>query len=202
MTKWFTADPHLGHGRVLIGPRGDHFPTIEEWNKHILGQYKSCLGKGDELFVIGDLSIERPEQWVKYLPKGTWLIRGNHDGSVGRCERAFGKRFRHVWDTTLADGNRCWLSHYAHAFWPKSHHTAERPGAYHLYGHTHDMREETLDQIWPERRSTDVSPETVFRLLGEFRPISEHEVIAHLSPRAGHDPVTFYQEKRGEYERT
>ena len=194
MTSWFLSDPHLGHGKVLIGPRGDHFPDVDDWNRHILGECRRLVTGQDRLYILGDLSMERPELWVNKLPKNTWLIHGNHDGSYGRCVRAFGQRFRPVRETKLADGRKCWLSHYAHAFWPASHH-----GAYHLYGHTHDQREDTLDQWMPQRRSMDCCPETVFRLTGEFRPISEHEIIDILGSREGHDQVDFYRDRRGEY---
>jgi calcineurin-like phosphoesterase family protein len=190
--KFFTADPHLGHGKVLVGPRGNAFATIEEWNKHALDSYK-VVGRSDELFIIGDLSMEQPEKWRALLPKQTWLIHGNHDGSDAKCKRAFGDRFRHTHMTTIG-GLPCWLSHYPHAFWPMSHR-----GSYHCFGHVHDQRSATLDEWMPERRSMDVCPETVFRLLGEFRPINEFEILDLLEDRDGHDQVEFYQKLRGEY---
>lgn len=190
--KFFTTDPHLGHGKVMVGPRGNNFATIEEWNEHFLNTCK-VVGRSDELFILGDLSMEQPEKWRQLLPRQTWLIHGNHDGSEAKCKRAFGNRFRHVMMTKIG-GMPCWLSHYAHAFWPASH-----KGSYMLYGHTHDQREATLDEWMPQRRSMDVSPETVFRLLGEFRPINEFEILEVLKDREGHDQVSFYQKLRGEY---
>ena len=38
-----------------------------------------------------------------------------------------------------------------------------------------------------------------FTLTGEWRPINEKEIYNHLIKRAGHDPVSFYKELRGEY---
>lgn len=190
--RWFSADPHLGHGKVMVGPRGNNFATIEEWNEHTLGTYR-VVKKSDELFILGDLSMEQPEKWRHLLPKQTWLIHGNHDGSEAKCKRAFGSRFRHTMMTKIGD-QPCWLSHYPHAFWPASH-----KGSFSLYGHVHDQRESTLDEWMPQRRSMDVSPETVFRLLGEFRPINEFEILEVLKDREGHDQVSFYKKLRGEY---
>jgi calcineurin-like phosphoesterase family protein len=193
--KFFTADPHLGHGKVMVGPRGNNFSDIEEWNNHFIGQCKRLVKSSDELFIIGDLSMERPELWRKYLPKQTWLIHGNHDGSDAKCRHAFGNRFRYVMMTKIGDAkHECWLSHYPHAFWPGSH-----KGSYHLFGHVHDQRSDTLDEWMPQRRSMDVCPEAVFRLLGEFRPINEHEVLEVLKDREGHDQVDFYKKLRGSF---
>lgn len=191
--KYFISDPHLGHGKVLIGPRKEYFPTMEDWNRHILNEMQKC--KSGILYILGDLSMEEPAKWRNKLPKCAWLIHGNHDGSMQKCLSSFGKQFAITREVKIGPKKeRCWLSHYAHAFWPASHH-----GSYHLYGHTHDQREDTLDEWMPERRSMDVSPETIFRLIGEFRPISEFEVLDILSKRKGHDHVSFYKGRRGEY---
>jgi len=72
-----------------------------------------------------------------------------------------------------------------------------RNGKVVLTGNCHDQREETLDAIWPERRSTEVSPETIYRIWKEIRPVSEIEIFDLLSKRKGHDDVEFYEKKSG-----
>lgn len=187
--KWFTADTHLGHGMLLKGPRGDHFSSVEDADKCILGWQKSVIEKGDILFVLGDMAFSRLQEWRKRMPRcEIWLIKGNHDPSDKQCLEAFGNRFRHTFETSVK-GHPCWLSHYAHAFWPASHR-----GAMHLYGHTHAQREQTLDWHFPDRRSQDVGVDNAYRLLGEHRPFSEDEIYDRLMSRPGHDLLEFYDQ--------
>ena len=127
-------------------------------------------------------------RWQKRIKRGeVWLIRGNHDPSVKQCRDVFGDRYREVFETKIRD-KPTWLSHYPHAYWPKSHH-----GGFHLYGHTHANREVTLDVVFPDRRSMDVGVDNAHELLGEFRPFTEDEVFEILSSRLGHDPVEWYR---------
>jgi hypothetical protein len=46
------------------------------------------------------------------------------------------------------DHERIFVSHYPHAYWPRSH-----KGCLHVYGHVHAEREATLDAALPGRRS-------------------------------------------------
>lgn len=193
--KWFLSDPHLDHARVLVGPRGDAFETIEEWQAQILDATNACVKKGDHLFLLGDVCMKRLAYWrTKFKQGQVWLIKGNHDPSDSECRAVFGEQqFRQTYMTKVC-GVPTWLSHYAHAFWPSSH-----KGAYHLYGHNHGQREDTLDEWMPDRRSMEVCPEVIFKVTGEWRPINEEEIHARLSLRKGHDPVEFYKRLRGEY---
>jgi len=195
--RWFISDLHIDHAKVLLGTRGEAFPTIEEWQKGIISGIRRCCQKGDQLFLLGDFAMKDPQKWKMRLGlRGVdcWIIVGNHDPAKEQLEAAFGSsRVRDTFMTKCCDED-CFLSHYAHAYWPKSHRQA-----FHLYGHTHGMREATLDAIWPERRSMEVCPEVIHELTGEWRPISEEEVYSRLSVRKGHDPVDFYKKLRGEY---
>jgi len=186
--KWFTADTHLGHEKLLAGPRGDHFESIESADECILGWQHKVIGKGDILYVLGDMGFAKLQQWRKRMPKcQIWLIKGNHDPSDKQCREAFGREFRQTLMTSLK-GHPCWLSHYAHVYWPSSHR-----GSMHLYGHTHSQRESTLNWHFPERRSMDVGVDNAYLLTGEFRPFSEDEIYDRLMSRRGHDLMEFYE---------
>lgn len=195
--KYFTADLHLDHAKVLVGERGRCFPTIEQWSDHILAEINRVVKPADTLYILGDFAFKRPDLWRAKIRCGdVWLIVGNHDPSQLQLDAAFGKgKARLTYETHVCE-TPCFLSHYAHAFWPKSHH-----GACHLYGHNHGQRESTLNEWMPQRRSMDVCPEVVYRLLGEWRPISEEEIHARLSLRTGHDPVSFYEGQLGQFSR-
>ena len=58
------------------------------------------------------------------------------------------------------------------------------------------MREETLDTLFPGRRSIDVGVDTAMRLFGEFRPFSDVWLIKNIYSRPGHDSVEWYQAQR------
>lgn len=194
MTKWFTADLHLDHQKLLdMSSRGVDFPDVDDWNTHIIDKINSMVQKGDFLFIIGDFTFKRIAYWRQKIKHGQiWLIRGNHDPSVERCKEVFGSCYRETFMTKVFK-YPCWLSHYPHAFWPTSHR-----GSIHLYGHCHTNREETLDTIWPQRRSGDVGVDNAFKLLGEYRPFSETEVMDIWGQRLGHDLVEFYNQFRRE----
>jgi len=183
--KWFTADLHLGHQQSLNFPlRKGKFPTISDWDDHVLAAISHCVSKTDTLFILGDLTFRRLAYYRQRIKGGqVWLIKGNHDPSDKVCREVFDRQFRQTFMTKV-DGTPTWLSHYAHAYWPSSHR-----GAYHLYGHTHAQREEILDKLFPNRRSMDAGVDNAYRLLGEWRPFSELEIKDYLNSRSGHDPV-------------
>jgi len=141
--------------------------------------------------MLGDLSsYGKVGKCMKHVPRGTWFIRGNHDGSDEKCQRCFGGAFRQCMEIKLSKTHKCWLSHYCHMVWPSSHY-----GSMHLYGHTHDLLEGRMDTLFPNRKSMDVSPETAYRLLGEFRPFTEEEILDILGDRSGHDCVSNYRKQ-------
>lgn len=181
MVTWFFSDPHFEH---LITTRP--FASVEEQNDHLLKQINCRVVENDRLFCLGDFAARGVESWVgRIVCKNKHLIYGNHDkNSAGR----YFKTAEAVTEIKIGE-HKVWLSHYAHAYWPASHY-----GSFHLYGHNHAQREATLDAIWPDRRSMDVGVDNIHRLLGEFRPISDIEVLSLLGNRIGHDPVEFYRQ--------
>lgn len=104
----------------------------------------------------------------------------------------FGERYREVHECKIKD-MPCWLSHYQHLTWPKSHY-----GSFHLHGHTHDQRSEYYNNLIPGMRSLDVCPESYKRINGKWGIWSEDEVYKLLIARKGHDPVEWYKKQRGE----
>jgi len=182
--KWFTADLHLGC--ACFGNRAEHFPT--GWDDFILGQLERYVAKGDTLYILGDLCMGNPSGWIRRLPRGSWLIKGNHDASDGCLRDLFGSRFRHTYMVKVS-GTPTWLSHYSHVSWPSSHR-----GSYHLYGHNHGEKELKFNRMMPGRRSMDVCPDNAFHRLGEWRPFSEDDIDHRLKSQLGHE---FYLTRGG-----
>lgn len=194
MRRWFTADPHFHHEAVMrmtLRP----FATIHEHDEHLLDHINTHVQYGDELWIVGDVAWYDPTNILKRIRcPNKHLVWGNHDRAN------FAKHFTSCQDTAIVKlvpgGQRnteVFLSHYAHAYWPQSY-----TGRMHLYGHTHAEREDTLDEIWPTRRAGDCGVDNAKRLLGEYRPFSDQEVLDIWGTRPGHDHVEFYQELQRE----
>jgi len=60
-----------------------------------------------------------------------------------------------------------------------------------LYGHIHDNaeKEAILDKAFPGRRSMDIGVDAAKRLLGEYRPFAESEVLSFIGARLGHEEL-------------
>jgi calcineurin-like phosphoesterase family protein len=191
--KWFIADPHFGHNRILsIACRP--FSSVTAMNSHIISNINKYVRKSDYLYILGDFCFDSEGEYYRQQinAQNIYFIRGNHDCDEKHVASSYDRLFTHADNTRMIklsnnkggdqhESFHCWLSHYPHAFWPKSHY-----GAMHVYGHHHCQREEYLDKVWPNRRSMDVGVDNIYRLYGEYRPVSEVEILSILSARTGH----------------
>lgn len=202
--KWFTADTHFGHENrrgmgiiqmmARVKPNGEIFSCAAEHDAYLVNEFNLCFSPGDTLFVLGDFAWDKPGRFRPALKvKHIRCILGNHD-KPSKCSQVFGQCFQTL--TTKLEGQykeKAFLSHYPHAYWDGSH-----KGHIHLYGHVHGMREATLDELFPERRSMDVGVDNAYRLLGAYRPFSEVEILEIMARRTGHDDVRWYEDWRAE----
>jgi hypothetical protein len=118
-------------------------------------------------------------------------VFGNHDPRQ-KCKAAFGpSQCRDQYDTKCVD-MPCFVSHYPHAYWPASHY-----GSFHVFGHVHDQRTDTLTEKFPDARMMDVGVDAANRWLGKYTCFSEEEVYNILIAKTGHDHVKFYQDLQG-----
>lgn len=184
--KFFTADLHLQHTNVLkMSARP--YDNVQDMGEHYLEVFNRTVSRKDTLIFLGDVAWKSPRDFLRKLKcKDVHLIYGNHDK---RNYAAFFKTARDVNTFKLQTGSvtyPCFASHYAHAFWPKSHY-----GSYHVYGHHHGQRERFLDGIWPQRRSMDVGVDWANVVLGEPRPFSQDEILFYLAGRTGHHDVSY-----------
>lgn len=182
----FWADMHWD-SENLCSKMGRPFSSIEAWVDFSIGKINDKAVMGDTIWFLGDLSYRDPQQYRRrILCKDQRLIVGNHDSPA--TIRSFGHL---AWQarTIRVEEVSIYLNHYPTIYWDKSHN-----GSYHLYGHTHSQREDTLDSMFPARRSMDVSPENHFRLFGTWDIFSFSEIHEYLKDRAGHDEVSFYKD--------
>lgn len=192
MTTFFTADLHFNHANVLRFSSRP-FKDIVDHDKHLIDQINAVVGKHDQLWILGDVSWRSLGSEITRINcRDLHLIWGNHD------RHNFGKHFKTADDVAEVriDGAKLFLSHYAHYTWPGSHR-----GTIHLYGHSHAESEGTLDSLFPNRRSMDVGVDNAKRLLGEYRPFSQQEIMQLLMSRPGHEESTIIQDMQEDCDR-
>lgn len=192
--KYFWSDLHFeSHKTAPVGQRKKFFSSQEEWQKKCIDILHSNLKTGDILYLLGDIGDKDGIVYLKnILPRKVQyiMLMGNHDPPKSFCKTVFGRdQVRDTLMVRFSNRQFCFLSHYPHLFWNKSHY-----GSYHLYGHVHDQRTEFIMNLLPEIQSLDVCPESSIRHLGEARPFSEEDVVEILSKRKGHDDVKYYEQ--------
>lgn len=141
--KFYTADTHFGH-QLMLSPTAcaRPFAGTSEMDEALVRAWNAVVKPDDLVFVLGDFAFslgdeERVRGLFCRLSGRKRLIVGNHDtrkdGSLHPTLAGLG------WDAeptpaceATDEGQRVYLSHYAHRVWPASH-----KGAFHFYGHSH-----------------------------------------------------------------
>jgi calcineurin-like phosphoesterase family protein len=137
--KFYIADTHFGH-EAILGLCNRPFNSIREMDDYLVDAWNSVVRSTDFVYHLGDFSFgsyAHARQIFHRLNGNKFLILGNHD--VDRD----GNTLKHLRDlpwakepvhalTTTDNGERVFLSHYAHRVWPASNR-----GSIHFYGHSH-----------------------------------------------------------------
>lgn len=173
-TVFFTADLHLGH-QLVSDVRG--FDTVEEHDRAVMGGLVAAVGKGDTLWVLGDISAGGSAGQRRALAlinealvetgRTVHLIPGNHDGvhPLHRNALKWDAEYRQVFASVQPfarrriAGRNVWLSHFP---WKGGgDHTdldryetvrlSDDGTSWLLHGHTH-----SLEAIDHERRQLHI----------------------------------------------
>lgn len=134
--KYYISDVHFGHKNVLAFENRP-FNTAEEMDEEYIRRWNNKVKKGDEIYILGDLSFYKGKdtnEILKRLNGMKFLIRGNHDHLFLDDKELDQSLFRWVKDTAMIkDGDyRIVLFHYPIQVWNGQHH-----GSLHFYGHVH-----------------------------------------------------------------
>lgn len=181
---FFTSDLHLGHENVL---RFDNrpFQTVEEMNEELIRRWNAKVGKGDLVYVLGDMIWKsangEAHNLIKRFNGQIILIKGNHDrflhNSAAKNAFAGVKDYDDI-AVTLDDGSvrRCILSHY---FIPL--YNGRRYGAIHLHGHSH-MTEESVFETglskWMNENGYENQIFNVGCMYWNYEPVTLDEILA------------------------
>lgn len=139
--NFYTADLHFGHKGVILYDQRP-FADVQEMDGVLISLWNSRVQKDDDVYVIGDFcyrSDQEPGWYLQQLKGKKHLIVGNHDGNLMNDEKAM-SYFESV-DKMLfiADNKeRICLCHFPIAEWNGFY-----KGAWHIYGHIHNKKEET-----------------------------------------------------------
>lgn len=164
MNTFLIADTHFGHKGATEffnsdGTKMRPWTAVEEMNEALVTNWNSVVGEKDNVFLLGDVVINR-----RYLPildrlKGTKkLIKGNHD--CFRLEE-YSKYFKDILGSHVLD--KFILTHI-----PVHPHSLERWTA-NIHGHLHGevVKKEVRDGSWwgshmePDPRYFSVSVEQI-----------------------------------------
>ncbi len=145
VTRFFTADTHFGHTK-LIKPDKRPLATADEMDKFLITNWNSIISKTDIVYHCGDFSWKGPKlikSILHQLNGQIHLIKGNHD----RINREITKMFTSVSQLKVikVNGQEIQLSHFPLKTW-----VHKNRGAWNIHGHCHGK---LMDQ---ERNSVDV----------------------------------------------
>ena len=202
MRIWFTADTHFSHRRIPLYTKrkfrlsreeqnitdsiwfsknpgqtrwAPSWESIRRMNDYLINKINECVSRDDVLWHLGDFCFcqknkidENVQKIINRINcKNIYLLWGNHDDpSISKYFKNCYERYELKHKSKLIV-----MSHYAQAVWNKSHN-----GSWMLYGHSHSTAEEWLDKSMPNRLSIDVGIDNIYKILGEYRPISFEEI--------------------------
>lgn len=182
---FFTGDLHFGHKNVLTFDNRP-FATVDEMDAELIRRWNNKVGKGDLVYVLGDLiwksrNNEAPAL-IKSLNGQIILIKGNHDrflhNSKAKAALAGIKDYDDIC-VTLEDGTqrRVIISHY---FIPM--YIGHRYNAIHLHAHSHFSDEADFEIDFAEQLNRMGCKNEIYNvgcMYWNYEPVTLDEIIAH-----------------------
>lgn len=185
MKVFFTGDLHFGHENVLAFDNRP-FESIEQMDAELIRRWNAKVGKGDLVYVLGDMiwktRNDDAPSLIKSLNGQIILIKGNHDrflhNAKAKAALAGIKDYDDI-SVTLEDGTtrRCILSHY---FTPM--YNGHRYQAIHLHAHSHFTDEADFEVDYAERLNKQGCKNEIYNvgcMYWNYEPVTLDEIIAH-----------------------
>ncbi len=169
---YVTADLHFFHDNI-IRHCNRPFRDANEMNEKLIQNWNSLVTQGDEVFILGDVTMKGPDQAFFVLSRlvgKKYLIRGNHDNFADNDEwQQYQWVFEWVKDyfELKVDNQVFVLCHYPFAEWNQ-----QRRGSIHLHGHQHNRPDYNLRQRQEGMRRFDVGVDA-----NGFAPVSLQKII-------------------------
>ena len=182
---FFTGDLHFGHKNVLTFDNRP-FATVDEMDAELIRRWNNKVGKGDLVYVLGDLIWKSRNNdapaLIKSLNGQIILIKGNHDrflhNSKAKAALAGIKDYDDIC-VTLEDGTqrRDIISHY---FIPM--YIGHRYNAIHLHAHSHFSDEADFEIDFAEQLNRMGCKNEIYNvgcMYWNYEPVTLDEIIAH-----------------------
>ncbi len=172
---WITSDTHFSHPNILKHMPLREFEDIVDMENQFIDTINNLVKSNDLLIIAGDFCWKagRAGHFRQRLNvKEIHVAMGNHDAAslrnhVSVCKNMLFEKF---------NGKHFHIQHYPCLSWRKM-----QRGGIHLYGHSHGMFEEQLDEWMPFRNSMDIGIDNALQLTGQFRPFHFDEIIGRCS---------------------
>ena len=181
----FTGDLHFGHENVLAFDNRP-FATVDEMDAELIRRWNNKVGKGDLVYVLGDLIWKSRNNdapaLIKSLNGQIILIKGNHDrflhNSKAKSALAGIKDYDDIC-VTLEDGTqrRVILSHY---FIPM--YIGHRYNAIHHHAHSHFSDEADFEIDFAEQLNQMGCKNEIYNvgcMYWNYEPVTLDEIITH-----------------------
>lgn len=165
------------------------FASVEEMDAELVRRWNAKVGKGDLVYVLGDLIWKSrngdAHNLIKSLNGQIILIKGNHDrfhhNTQAKVALAGIKDYDDIC-VTLEDGSvrRCILSHYFIPFY-----NGHRHQAIHLHGHSHFTEEADLElKVAKELNESGLKNEiyNVGCMYWDYAPVTLDEILRCSTP--------------------
>jgi len=131
--SWFVADTHFGHANIVRYSKRP-FADVAEHDEALIANWNRVVAPEDDVYFLGDFAYKSKASILETRGRlngaKIHFIKGNHDAVSPELRDTF------AWYDSVrmieVNGQKIWLSHYAHRVWDLSHH-----GSWHLFGHTH-----------------------------------------------------------------
>ncbi len=159
--RYYIADLHFFHEALNENMDCRGFASAAEMNEYILARWNAKVRPGDDVVILGDVSLGSAEQTsglLKELHGRLYLIEGNHDHFL-RHRKFDASVFQWVkpYEELKDNKRKVVLCHYPVFCYNGQYRTGEdgRPLTYMLYGHVHNTKDEILvDQFIHLTRQT------------------------------------------------
>ena len=137
--KYYISDLHFGHRNILDFEQRP-FSSVEEMDVEYIRRWNNKIKKGDEIYILGDLSFykgEKTNEILKQLNGQKFLIEGNHD-NMYLSDKKFDRNL-FIWikdyEGIKDEGDYIVLFHYPIQVWNRQHYES-----LHFYGHIHSNK--------------------------------------------------------------
>ena len=185
---FFTADTHFGHVNAIQFDNRP-FASVEEMDAEMIKRWNKKVGKGDLVYVLGDMIWKSltnyAEPLIKSLNGQIILIKGNHDRFINNAKAK--KALAGVKDSddivvTLENGTkrRCILNHFYMPFY-----NAHQYQTILLHGHSHSSIECDIERAmsWElNKRGFLNEIYNVGCMHWNYEPVTLDEILAKKMP--------------------